>query len=58
MHFDEEPEVEGFDPVTGQPIRSIRSKVNVPLEQIKKLAKERPSTVAMLLKSWMLEERR
>lgn len=57
-HFEDEPEIEGYDPVTGQPIRSIRSKVNVPLEQIKKLAKERPSTVAMLLKSWMLEERR
>jgi len=39
-------------------IEAIREKVNVQLEQIKKLAVDRPETVAMLLKTWMLEERR
>jgi flagellar M-ring protein FliF len=39
-------------------IRAIRERINVPLEQIKKMAHERPEAVAMLLKSWLLEERR
>ena len=38
-------------------IRDIKEKVDVPLEQIRKLAKERPETVAMLLKTWMMEDR-
>lgn len=46
------------DPLTGDPIESIAQRVDVPLEQIKKLSKERPDVVAMLLKSWLLEERR
>jgi flagellar M-ring protein FliF len=37
-------------------IPSIKSKVNVPLEQIKKMAGERPEAVAMLIKSWLIEE--
>ena len=40
------------------PIDLIQERINVPLEQIKRMAEERPATVAMLLKSWMLEERR
>jgi flagellar biosynthesis/type III secretory pathway M-ring protein FliF/YscJ len=39
-------------------IRAIRERVNVPLEQIKRMAQDRPEAVAMLLKSWLLEERR
>lgn len=39
-------------------IDSIRKKVNIPLEQIKKMATDRPEIVAMLLKSWLLDERR
>ncbi len=39
-------------------VDSIRRKVNVPLEQIKKMSSERPEVVAMLIKSWLVEERR
>lgn len=39
-------------------IGRINEKVNVPLEQLKKMAKERPEAVAMLLKSWLVEETR
>lgn len=38
-------------------IGAIEEKVHVPLEQIRRMANERPHTVAMLLKSWLLEER-
>lgn len=37
--------------------KEIREKVDVPLEQIRTLAKTRPETVAQLLKSWMMEDR-
>lgn len=37
-------------------IPSIGSKINVPLEQIKKMSTEKPEVVAMLIKSWLLEE--
>jgi len=37
-------------------IPSIGNKVNVPLEQIKKMSQEKPDVVAMLIKSWLLEE--
>lgn len=37
-------------------IPSIKSRINVPLEQIKRMAHEKPETVAMLIKSWLLEE--
>lgn len=39
-------------------ITTIAQKVNVPLEQIRKMAQDKPSVIAMLLKSWMLEDRR
>jgi len=39
-------------------INMIPDKVNVPLEQLKLMANERPEVVAMLLKTWMLEDRR
>jgi len=45
-HFDDTVDVE-----------EIRRRIDVPLEQIKKLARHRPETVAMLLKTWLLEER-
>lgn len=38
-------------------VAGIKRKVDVPLEQIKKMAKKNPEAVAMLLKSWVLEER-
>ena len=49
----------GFS-ANGEPadIGSIESKVNVPLEQIKKMSEERPEVVAVLIKSWLLEDRR
>lgn len=36
----------------------ISEKVNVPLEQLKKMANQKPEAIAMLLKSWLVEERR
>lgn len=39
-------------------VGEIQEKLDVPLEQIKKMAAEKPNTVAMLLKSWMLEDNR
>jgi flagellar biosynthesis/type III secretory pathway M-ring protein FliF/YscJ len=39
-------------------IANIKTKIDLPLEQIKKLARQRPDTVAMLLKSWIMEDRR
>lgn len=44
------------DDDTVTPIRGIKEKIDIPLEQIRKLAKERPETVAILLKSWIMEE--
>lgn len=38
-------------------VGSIESKINVPLEQIKKMSEERPEVVAVLIKSWLLEDR-
>lgn len=38
-------------------IAKIPDHINVPLEQIKNLAEERPENVAMLLKTWLLSER-
>lgn len=37
-------------------IESIKRKVDVPLEQIRKMSRNNPEAVAMLLKSWMMEE--
>jgi flagellar M-ring protein FliF len=39
-------------------IEGIKDKINVPLEQIKMMSNEKPEVVAMLIKSWLLEERR
>ncbi|HVL40369.1 MAG TPA: flagellar M-ring protein FliF C-terminal domain-containing protein [Fimbriimonadaceae bacterium] len=39
-------------------VGEIQSKLNVPLEQIKKMSDDRPEVVAMLIKSWLLEDRR
>ena len=45
-------------PVAEAPdVGSIESKINVPLEQIKKMSEERPEVVAVLIKSWLLEDR-
>lgn len=37
-------------------VPSIGNKINVPLEQIKKMSNEKPEVVAMLIRSWLLEE--
>lgn len=37
-------------------IKAIGTKVNVPLEQIKRMSEERPEAVAMLIKGWLMEE--
>lgn len=39
-------------------IGKIRQRLNLPLEQIKRLSNEKPETVAMLIKSWLLEEKK
>ncbi|MCG9894922.1 MAG: hypothetical protein MH204_05560 [Fimbriimonadaceae bacterium] len=50
-HFDED------DPQDQVEIGGIAEKVDVPLEQIRKLARDKPETVAMMLKTWMTTER-
>lgn len=37
-------------------VESIKKRVDIPLEQIRKMSKRNPEAVAMLLKSWMMEE--
>lgn len=49
--------IEDDDDDDFQPVGSIKKKVDVPLEQIKKMSKKNPEAVAMLLKSWIMEER-
>lgn len=39
-------------------VDDIPDKVNIPLEQIKKMAISKPDAVAKLIKTWILEERR
>jgi hypothetical protein len=39
-------------------VDAIKSKVHVPLEQIKKMAAEKPVVVGMLIKSLLLEDKR
>jgi flagellar M-ring protein FliF len=39
-------------------VKGITTKVNVPLEQIKRMCQDRPEAVAMLIKGWLLEEKR
>lgn len=39
-------------------IAKIKERTSIPLEQIKQMGKERPEAVAMLVKSWLAEERR
>lgn len=39
-------------------VEAIRQRIDLPLEQIKKMARQKPQAVAMLLKSWLMEERR
>jgi flagellar biosynthesis/type III secretory pathway M-ring protein FliF/YscJ len=39
-------------------IKAIQARINVPLEQIKHMAKTKPQSVAMLLKGWMVEDMR
>ncbi|MBS1722935.1 MAG: flagellar M-ring protein FliF [Armatimonadetes bacterium] len=39
-------------------VEAIRQRIDLPLEQIKKMARQKPQAVALLLKSWLMEERR
>jgi flagellar M-ring protein FliF len=39
-------------------VEDIKNRVHIPLEQLKKMAQERPALVAMLIKSMLLEERK
>jgi flagellar M-ring protein FliF len=39
-------------------VEDIKNKIHMPLEQLKKMAGERPQVVAMLIKSLLLEDRR
>lgn len=47
----------GMDP-NEVDVEGIKRKIDMPLEQIKKLARQRPEVVAMLLKSWVMDERK
>ncbi len=44
----------------GEPedVGDIEERMNRPLEQLKRMAHDRPDSVGLLIKSWMLEERR
>ena len=53
----DDPDVVFANDADNVEIAAIPSKLHIPLEQLKRLAKDRPDTVAMLLKSWILEER-
>ncbi len=44
--------------LTEEAIAELKERVNLPLEQLKKMATNRPDSVALLIKSWMLEEAR
>ncbi|HWA82540.1 MAG TPA: flagellar basal-body MS-ring/collar protein FliF [Fimbriimonadaceae bacterium] len=46
----------GESGISIEDIPSIKAKINVPLEQIKKMANEKPEMVAMLVKSWLIDE--
>lgn len=48
--------IETFDDTID--VEAIRRKIDLPLEQIRKMSKQNPQAIAMLLKSWLLEERR
>ena len=39
-------------------VGDIEERMNRPLEQLKRMAHDRPESVGLLIKSWMLEERR
>lgn len=45
------------EPAPQEEIDAIPEQLNVPAEQIKKMAQERPEAVAVLVKSWLLEDR-
>ena len=39
-------------------ITKIKERTSIPLEQIRQMSVERPEAVAMLVKSWLLDEKR
>lgn len=45
-------------PAIPMDVGEIQERLDVPLEQIKRMASDRPESVAMLLKSWLVEDRR
>lgn len=55
-----ESQLRGHEPAHNEPVEvgEISERLNVPLEQIKKMAAEKPHTVSMLLKGWLLEDKR
>ncbi len=62
-HSEEGEEDDGsivFEDDSDGPVKvgRIKDKVDVPLEQIRKMALKRPDAVATLLKSWMMEDRK
>jgi flagellar M-ring protein FliF len=44
--------------VVPEEVAAIQEKLNLPLEQIKRMSDEKSENVAMLIKSWMLEDHR
>ncbi len=53
-----EERTHALTPRIGEDVGEIEQRTNKPLEQLKRMSYDRPESVAMLLKSWMLEERR
>ncbi|MCW5936216.1 MAG: flagellar M-ring protein FliF [Fimbriimonadaceae bacterium] len=39
-------------------VEAIRARIDVPLEQIKKMARQKPQAIALLIKGWLMEERK
>ncbi|MCB0824602.1 MAG: hypothetical protein KDC26_00280 [Armatimonadetes bacterium] len=48
--------IEEDDDEDDMDVSSIKRRVDIPLEQIKKMTKKNPEAVAMLLKSWVMED--
>jgi flagellar M-ring protein FliF len=52
----QEPEVEHSGHTPHDDIGSIAEKLNLPLEQIKRMSEDKAESVAMLIKTWLLED--
>lgn len=58
QHHPVEESVQALAQRHAEDVGEIETRMNKPLEQIKRMAHDKPESVAMLIKSWLLEERR